>query len=266
MREFEIHTGIKKLFRKTTIVLHDDIDQLTIDRFNKINKYWMLHDNIGSTFQDIDNSHIAKLILIADNKEKLVKELENLRILVFNIINEVSPTQMAFACLIESIDGKPNEDLSEEGIKKTLKGLSDAGLTIGVLKKKMKEVKEKIYSDLEAYFPSLFNNVLSTAFWTKMKERSMQVCNAIIEGKASQDAMSAADRYFATLIHPKRFSGSENEELRYDKHFEKNCIMLSSMSNQPVRTMTTKEYFSLIVYYNDKVKDSRKSNPQGRYN
>ena len=35
--------------KKTTLLMYDDIDQLPIERFNKANKYWMLHDNIGSS-------------------------------------------------------------------------------------------------------------------------------------------------------------------------------------------------------------------------
>jgi hypothetical protein len=266
MRDIYIPGGVRTFFRKTKVTLYDDIDQLPIDRFNKINKYWMLHDNIGSSFQDIDNNHIAKLILVADNKEKVIKEIENLRILIYNIINEVNPNHMAFACLVDSINDEPNMDLSEEGCRKTLKRLDEAGLTNFLLKKKMKEVRERIYGDLEMFFPALFNNVLSVAFWTKMKERSIKVCNAIIEGREIEDEMSAADKYFSTLISPKRFSGSDNEELRYDKYFEKNCIMLSSLANQPVKSLTTKEYFSLITYYNDKVKDGRRTHPQGRHN
>ena len=266
MHEIEIRGGIKRFFKKTKVVIHDDIDQLPIERFNKINKYWMLHDNIGSSFQDIDTTHISKIILVADNKDKVLKEIENLRILIYNIIHEVNPNHMAFACMVASIDDEPNDDLSEAGCRKTLKKLNDAGVTNYLLKKKMKEAREKIYGDLELFFPALFNNVLSTAFWTKMKERSIKVCNAIIEGREIDDEMSAADRYFSTLISPKRFSGSDNEELRYDKYFEKNCIMLSSLANQPVKSLTTKEYFSLITYYNDKVKDGRRTHPQGRHN
>jgi hypothetical protein len=267
MREVEINSGIKKFFRKTKLVIHDDIDQLPIDRFNKINKYWMLNDNIGSTFQDIDNNHIAKLILVADNKEKVIKEIENLRILIYNVIKEVNPTHMAFACMIHSIDGVLNDDLSEEGIRKTLKKLNDAGVTEYLLKKKMKEVRMIIYSDLELLFPALFNNVLSIAFWTKMKERSIKVCQAIIEGRDIDEDMKAADRYFATLISPKRFSGNDNEELKYDKYFEKNCIMLANMVNQPVKHLSTKEYFSLITYFNEKVRENgRRTHPQGRHN
>jgi len=260
MRELILHKGFKKLFRSTTVLIHDDIDQLSIDQFNRINKYWMLHDNLGSSFADIDSTHIAKILMVADNKEKVCKEVDNLRILVYNIIHEVNPSQMAFACLVHSIDGKEITDYSEEGIKKILKTLNDSGLKIGDLKKKMQEVREKIYGDLEMFFPDIFHNVLSTAFWSKMREKAMKQCDNILSG--IEEDLSAADRYFSTLIMPKSFSEGK-EELIYDKNFEKNCIMLTSLSNQPVKMMSTKEYFALITYYND---NGRKSDKKGRHN
>lgn len=261
MRQIEWRKGL----RTHKVTMYDDIDQLPIERFNKVNKYWMLHDNLGSSFTDIDSTHISRLILVSDNKEKLLKELENLRILIYNIINDVNPSQMAFACLVSEIDGEVVEDLSEEGIKRVLKKLNDIGLTEGEFKKKMTEVREKIYGDLEMFYPEIFHNVLSTAFWSKMKEKALKMCDSIINGTPIEDEMSAADRYFASLIKPKSFSGKENEELRYDKNFEKNCIMLSSLTNKPVKELSTKEYFALIQHYNDSL-NGRKSNPKGRHN
>jgi len=121
--------------KRQTILLYDDIDQLPIEVFNKVNKYWMLHDNLGSSFEDIDGIHLAKLFLLINNPEKLKKELENLRILIFNIINEVNPRHLAFAALIYSIDGEEITDRSDEGLKRTLKRLN---ITEGDLKKKTK--------------------------------------------------------------------------------------------------------------------------------
>ena len=119
--------------KRQVLLLYDDIDQLPIERFNKINKYWMLHDNIGSSFEDIDGTHLARLFLLINDPVKLKKELENLRILVFNIINEVNPKHLAFAALIFSIDGKEMTDISDEGLRRTLKMLV---ITEGELKKK----------------------------------------------------------------------------------------------------------------------------------
>lgn len=121
--------------KRQTILLYDDIDQLPIEVFNKVNKYWMLHDSLGSSFEDIDGNHLAKLFLLLGNPDKLKHELENLRILVYNIINEINPRHMAFAALVHSIDGKEITDRSDEGLRRTLKMLA---ITEGELKKKTK--------------------------------------------------------------------------------------------------------------------------------
>lgn len=99
-----------------------------------------------------------------------------------------------------------------------------------------------------------------------MKERILRQCDAVIEGRSSDDDIQAANMYFSTLINPKSFTGNENMELAYDKGFEKNCIILSSLTNQPVKDLTTKEYFSLIKHYNDSIRHGRKPDKKGRYN
>jgi hypothetical protein len=132
MRQVKWRKGIKQ----HSIEIYDDIDQLPIERFNKANKYWMLDDNIGSSFTDIDKTHISRMILVADNKEKLLKEIENLRILIYNVISEVNPSHMAFACLVDSIDRETVTDYSEEGLRRLLKRLSDLGFSAESLKKK----------------------------------------------------------------------------------------------------------------------------------
>lgn len=129
--------------RKTTISLYDDIDQLPVERFNKANKYWMLHDNIGSSISDFDANHFNKLTLLAGDKQKCIAELNNFRILVFNIQNEINVEHLSFACLIHSVDGEEQSDLSEDALKRLLKRLSDKGLTQDILKKKCPKSETK---------------------------------------------------------------------------------------------------------------------------
>ena len=105
---------------KHKVLIHDDIDQLTISQYNKVNKYWMLSDDLGDDFADIDRTHIARILIIAGDKAKVIKEVQNMRILINNIINEVHPDQLAFAALIHSIDGVPVTDFSEDNFKKIL--------------------------------------------------------------------------------------------------------------------------------------------------
>lgn len=134
MRELVLHKGLKR----TKVLFYTDIDQLPAERFSKVNKYWMLHDELGSCFEDIDRIHITRLALSLNDPMKAKKVLDNLRVLIYNIINETDPESLAFATLIHSIDGIELTDLSDENLKKTIKYLSDRGLNIDTLKKKAK--------------------------------------------------------------------------------------------------------------------------------
>jgi len=131
--DFTLHKGLKKV----TVKLYDNIDQLPIQRFNKANKYWMLHDNIGSSIGDFDQVHYSKLALLAGDKDKCLAELANFRIMVFNIMNEINVEHLSFGCLVHSINGEEQNDLSEDALTEVLKRLSDFGLTQEALKKKL---------------------------------------------------------------------------------------------------------------------------------
>jgi hypothetical protein len=134
MNELILHKGLKK----TRVLLYSDIDQLPAERFSKINKFWMLSDELGGSFEDIDKIHFTRLLLSLNDKNKAVKVIENMRVLVHNIINEVNPGSLAFACLIHSIDGYEVIDLSDENLKRVIEELSQKGLTAEVLKKKLR--------------------------------------------------------------------------------------------------------------------------------
>lgn len=132
-----INLTLHKGLRKMTVKMYDNIDQLPIERFNKANKFWMLHDHIGSSIGDFDAIHYSRLALLAGDKEKCLAELANFRILVFNIMNELNVEHLSFACLVHSIDGQECDDLSDTALKGVLKRLSDYGLTQELLKKKL---------------------------------------------------------------------------------------------------------------------------------
>ena len=125
------------------VKLFDNIEQLPIERFNKVNKFWMLHDNIGSSIGDFDAVHYSKLALLAGDKEKCLAELANFRIMVFNIMNEINVEHLSFASLVHSINGEEQNDLSNEALNGLLKRLSDFGLTQEALKKKLQR-SEKV--------------------------------------------------------------------------------------------------------------------------
>ena len=134
MKELIVKKGVKR----TIVKMYDDINQMPVTRFMLANKYWMLNDAIGSDIGDFDKNHYSKFALIAGDKEKMLKELANFRILVYNIMTELNVQHLSFACLIHSVNGREVTDLSEENLKAVLADLSRRGLTQDVLKKKLK--------------------------------------------------------------------------------------------------------------------------------
>jgi len=161
MTELILHKGLKR----TKVLLYSEIDQLPAERFSKVNKFWMLNDELGNSFEDINKVHITRLLIALKDEAKSKKIIENLRVLIHNIINEVNPESMAFACLVHSIDGVELTDLSDENLQRTVKYLSDRGLTIDVLKKKQKRsgkestkhLKGASLTSLQMFFQRLFS-------------------------------------------------------------------------------------------------------------
>lgn len=131
---------IKKGFKRTQVLLYDDTD-MPVGVFQKANKYWMLDDNIGSSIDDIYKKHLQKIVAVAGDKEKVIKEVSNLSILFNSLINEVNVKSLAFASLVYSIDGVELRDRSKENLEKIIARLSGLGLTNEELKKKSMPLK-----------------------------------------------------------------------------------------------------------------------------
>lgn len=87
-----------------------------------------------------------------------------------------------------------------------------------------------------------------------MKQRTLKVLEGILTDTNMDEEIEKSDKYFSMLIHPKKLTGKYTDEIRYENSFEQNCIVLSKFINQPVKTLTTKEYFTLIQYYNAQAK------------
>jgi hypothetical protein len=88
-----------------------------------------------------------------------------------------------------------------------------------------------------------------------MKQRTLKELDALLDQDVDLvKEYSEANRFFATLFTPLSFIEDDNYELRYEKEFEQNCIVLAEYTRQPVKTLTVKEYFTLVQYYKIKNK------------
>lgn len=106
--------------------LYDSIEDLPIMRFHKYNKMLLVDAGVGSDLSDFDR-HIEKVIryLNSPTPNMATVELENMRQNIYFIQSEVSPRHLAFAVLVKSINGKPRNDLSDDGLQQTMSLFKD---------------------------------------------------------------------------------------------------------------------------------------------
>lgn len=121
-----------------TVTIYDDPECLPVDNYYRFNKYLLLESSIGSSLEDFATKHLNSLFVLIQNdkKQEAIIQVNNLRQLFFLTANEVNVSQMAFGCLVHSIDGKKVDDYSESGLKDIRDQVGRIGITQKELKKK----------------------------------------------------------------------------------------------------------------------------------
>ncbi len=128
-----------------TLTKYEHIDEMPVNLFNNANEYALLDAEVGNTPADI-NRHLGKLTTLLkgkDNQELIVEEVKNLRRCYAAILDHNNHIGLQFCCYIKEIDGKPLPDHGHETLRRVLSRLSDAGLTMGVVREEMDESKKK---------------------------------------------------------------------------------------------------------------------------
>lgn len=245
-----------------TIEVYDDIENLPVTRFHKYNKMLLVDAGIGSDIADFDRhiSRIAAFLAKNDNKQAIT-ELENIRQNVYFIQSGVSPRNLAFAVLVKSIDGKPCDDLSDEGLKKIVEMFAD--VPYKDLAASIEAVKKKIDRELQIYFPRLFDDATVKEYYDQLKRRTVLILQTIIDGGSKPEREKEIDDITAELItyfNPKSFSGSDSVEIEQDKQFEKMCLMLSQHLHADPKNMSVLAYYNAFEYIKEMVKYLKRRN------
>lgn len=101
-----------------------DITELPVARFQVFSKFVLLDSKIGSTLSDIDD-HISRLAhYVEKDPKKAIVELQNLRLNLYFVLEGINPKQMAFATLVYKLNGQPQNDLTDEGIRRVWRALN----------------------------------------------------------------------------------------------------------------------------------------------
>lgn len=240
------------------VELYDAIDELPIARFHAYNKALLIDAGIGSDLADWD-THIEKTIrFIRVGKPDLAeKELDNLRQNVYFVQTDMSPRYLAFCALVRKVNGTEYNDLSPDGLAKVLELFKDT--PNGELTAQLEAVKKKIDEELQLYFPKSFDDATVKEYYDQLKQRTLLMLDAIIQGDESDKRAEIDDitTLLLTYTKPQSFSGSDSMEIQYDKQFENMCLMLSQHLHVNPKAFTVLEYYNAFEYIKQTTKQAK---------
>lgn len=242
---------------------YDAIDELSVVRFHKWQKFVMIDSGIGADIQSFDQ-HIekARRYCMTGKNDLAEKELMNLRQCVYFIQQELSPAHMAFAALVKSIDGKNCDDISDDALRDV--AALFANMPNKDLTDHMDSVKKKIDGELMLYFPRLFADSEVKEYYDIMRQRLLAILRGIIDGQPAPDEIPEVEELTNKIIlysNPKNFAGSDSIEIQFDKNFENLCLVLAHNLNIDAKTKTVMEFYNAFEYLKDKAKQGEKMAP-----
>jgi hypothetical protein len=239
------------------VEVYDDIETLPIVRFHKYNKMLLVDAGIGSDMADFDR-HIERAMRYATSKtpDQTVKELNNLRQSVYMIQTELSPRHLAFAALVKAIDGKPRDDISDDGLRETAAMLNDA--PIKDMTTSIEAVKKKIDDALQQYFPKVFDDTSIKEYYDILRRRTLLILEAIIKGAEPSKEVDKLTTELLLYSKPQVFDGEESLEVEHDKRFDRMCMTISQHLHVDPKRYTVLEYYNAFEYIKEMSKEAQK--------
>lgn len=243
------------------VVMYNSIEDLPIKRFHKFNKCMLVDAGIGSDLTAFD-AHIERVVryIRTEKKEDAAREMENMRQNLYLVMEGINPQQMAFACLVHSIDGKCYDDMSDDGLRNVLHLLG--GAPAKDVASSTDEAKKKIDAELNLYFPKIFDDSRTKEYYDLLKARAKAMLDCILNGDTDEQKQRVEDMTdrLMTFNKPKNFSGADSIEIEFDKQFETMCLMISENLHTDAKKMTVMEYYNAYNYINKQLNARKTQN------
>lgn len=128
------------------ITLFDpDIYKIPEYNWQKFQRCLILDAGIGSETKDVI-AHTDSIMSAAanDRKEDLSNELNNFRLALYSVMESISYTSMAFACMVQNIDGETVSIVTDTDINELSKRIAETGITRGEIAGYVDTLKKKL--------------------------------------------------------------------------------------------------------------------------
>lgn len=139
------------------IEVFDNIQDMGILRFQKFNKYQMMANEVGHTFEDYDERTSKSLSFLDKGMvAEAIQEISNRRLTVFNAYNENMPKGRAFAVMVKRIDDKYYKGINPDDLDEILVHLERIGLGHIKSMETLTQVKKKSKWNWKYIFQKIF--------------------------------------------------------------------------------------------------------------
>ena len=136
-----------------TVRLFDSTKELTSEKTNDLNKLVLQDIGVGSDM-DAVAGHFSQFhtLLVNKKSDEALQEAKNLHNNLYYMIQKINIKSLCFSVFIQKIDNDYITDLSDEGARKTVKRLSDIGMTDDHVKEELEDLKKKLTQNFEPIF------------------------------------------------------------------------------------------------------------------
>lgn len=249
------------------IELHDNIQNLPIFKFQKLNKYMMIANEVGNTFEDYDARMSKALSFLQKGMvPEAIQELSNQRQMVFNAFNEYSPKGKAFAALVKRIDNVEYKGTSPSDFDRVLEHLNEIGLGNADSVEKLIELKKKFDLELQAYFPNTFKNLNLNVSGLRVRKMNV-ILDAIIQEKDSIDKDSIFNIEKEILQHDRpniwNIHQEENMERTMEVDFHKFAVDVAKEKGLAIEEVSTFTFYASYESLLDRNKPKGKKQNYG---
>ena len=239
------------------IEVHDDISELSIERFHQYSRYSLIASGIGDSLADIDKHIHAINELMARDVKKAQQELLNMRQNLILVLNERDFRHKSFLFLVVSVDGKRWTDFSDNGIEKLYQLVNDS--SIAELDKALTGVVKEIDDQLTRYFPEMFDDATEKNRCDLLRKRAMLQVDEMQNGADHSKEIEELSSRLWEGYEPKSY---ENDKaiVDFDRQFENMCLILSKEFQGGVKGYTVMEFYSAYNLLQERSKELQKLN------
>ena len=260
-----------ELNQNNYLIVYRTPEHMPLNRYSKFQKYLLLKTGVGSDMQSIANHFNTWFTLNAHGKhEESRTEAENLYYNFFSILQEVDYEDLSFVCLINSINGKPLIDISNENLVAVIKWLSDNGMTKEMVSLQVEDTRSAILRDLRLYFPKFYPDTDDMQYFAKRKQNLMATAEKLIQQLESDDfsyddeirkLLDEISLYFIDLNKPKNFDSEDPDNcvVKLDAQFEQLRSMLEG-NGTSTKDLTLIEFYSRLEYIRKSNKPVKEKN------